>query len=65
MESIVDLIATDGNQAKVADDLKDQLYTKAAEKIETLRSGVANYMFNPSESEPESQPEVEQDTGEE
>ena len=65
MESIVDLIATDGNQAKVADDLKDQLYTKAAEKIETLRSGVANSMFNPSESEPESQPEVEQDTGEE
>ncbi len=57
MESIVDLIATDGNQAKVADDLKDQLYNKAAEKIETLRSGVANSMFNPSESEPEVEPD--------
>ena len=57
MESIVDLIATDGSQAKVADDLKDQLFTKAAEKIETLKNGVANSMFNPSESEPEVEPD--------
>ena len=57
MESIVDLIATDGSQAKVADDLKDQLYTKAAEKIETLKNGVANSMFNPSETEPEVEPD--------
>ena len=57
MESIVDLIATDGSQAKVADDLKDQLYTKAAEKIETLKNRVANSMFNPSESEPEVEPD--------
>ena len=65
MESIVDLIATDGSQAKVADDLKDQLYTKAAEKIETLKNGVANSMFNPSESEPEVEPEQPETTGEE
>ena len=57
MESIVDLIATDGTQAKVSDDLKDLLYTKAASKIESLRGGVANIMFNPSESEPEVEPD--------
>ena len=65
MESIVDLIATDGSQAKVADSMKDTLYTKAAERIETLRNKVAYSMFNPSETETESQPEVAQDTGEE
>tara|TARA_B100000287_G_scaffold10757_1_gene10872 strand:- start:3 stop:179 length:177 start_codon:yes stop_codon:yes gene_type:complete len=46
MENVVDLIATDSSAADTTEKIKDMLYTKAAEKIETLRSKVASSIFD-------------------
>ena len=59
MESIVDLIATDSSSSQVADDIKDALYTKAAEKIETLRKEVSDSMFDVEPYNPKSEVETE------
>ena len=48
MNEIIDLIATDSSAADISDKIKDTLYAKAAEKIESQRSDVAVSMFNPS-----------------
>jgi len=56
MDEIIDLIATDSSSSDVSDKIKDLLYTKAADKIESQRSDVAMSMFN--QSEPEVEPEV-------
>ena len=58
MNEIIDLIATDSSAADISDKIKDTLYAKAAEKIESQRSDVAVSMFDPStEKEIESEPE--------
>ena len=56
MDEIIDLIATDSSSSDVSDKIKDLLYTKAADKIESQRADVAMSMFN--QSEPEVEPEV-------
>mgnify|MGYP003116922798 FL=1 len=48
MNEIIDLIATDSSAADISDKIKDTLYAKAAEKIESQRSDVAVSMFDPS-----------------
>ena len=58
MPDIVDLIAQDSKASDISSEIKDSLYTKAAEKIEALRSGVSNTMFN----EPQVEDEVETET---
>ena len=49
MPDIIDLIAQDSKASDITQDIKDTLYTKAAEKIETLRKEVSDSMF---ETEP-------------
>ena len=49
MPNIIDLIAQDSKASDITQDIKDTLYTKAAEKIETLRKEVSDSMF---ETEP-------------
>ena len=46
MPNIIDLIAQDSKASDITQDIKDTLYTKAAEKIETLRKGVSDSMFD-------------------
>ena len=46
MEDLVDLIATDASSSEVSDKLKDILYAKSAERIETLKPHVANSVFD-------------------
>ena len=46
MDNVVDLIATDSSAADTTEKIKDMLYTKASEKIETMRSSVASSMFD-------------------
>ena len=71
MPDIIDLIAQDKKASDISKDIKDTLYTKAAEKIETLRKEVSDSMFdvepyNPkSEVETETETEIEPDTPEE
>ena len=69
MPDIIDLIAQDSKASDISQDIKDTLYTKAAEKIEALRKEVSDSMFdvepyNPK-SEVETETEVEQEPEEE
>jgi len=67
MPDIVDLIAQDSKASDISSEIKDSLYTKAAEKIEALRGGVSNTMFNEPqvEDEVETENELETETEEE
>ena len=69
MPNIIDLIAQDSKASNISQEIKDTLYTKAAEKIETLKKEVSDSMFdvepyNPK-SEVETETEVEQEPEEE
>ena len=46
MEEIVDLIGADSSASDISDKIKDVLYGKAAERIETIRPTVGASMFD-------------------
>ena len=58
MPNIIDLIAQDSSASDISQEIKDTLYSKAADKIENLRTGVSDTMFN----EPEIEDAVELET---
>lgn len=51
MEEIIDLIATDSAASDVSDKIKEILFSKAAERIETARPFVASSLFGESDVE--------------
>jgi len=55
MEEIVNLIGADESASDISDKIKDVLYTKAAERIDSIRSTVGTSMFD----EPETQEDQE------
>jgi len=57
MEEIIDLIATDSAASDITTKIKDVLFTKSANKIESQKSAVANTMFAEPEPETEVEPE--------
>ena len=59
MEEIVDLIATDSAASDITAKIKDVLFAKSANKIESQKSAVANAMFAEPETEPETKVEPE------
>ena len=59
MPNIIDLIAQDAKASNISQDIKDTLYTKAAEKIETLRKEVSDSMFDAEPYNPEGGMETE------
>ena len=59
MADIIDLIAQDSKASDISSEIKDNLYAKAAEKIEALRGGVGNAMFDEPQVEDEVENEVE------
>ena len=59
MPDIIDLIAQDSKASDISSEIKDSLYAKAAEKIEALRSGVSDTMFNEPQAEVETENELE------
>ena len=59
MPDIIDLIAQDTSASDISSEIKDNLYAKAAEKIEALRSAVSDTMFNEPQVEDEVEDEVE------
>ena len=59
MPDIIDLIAQDSKASDISSEIKDNLYAKAAEKIEALRGGVSNAMFDDPQVEDEVEDEVE------
>ena len=62
MPDIIDLIAQDRKASDISKDIKDTLYTKAAEKIETLRKEVSDSMFDVEPYNPKSEVETEVET---
>ena len=45
MEELIDLIATDGKPSDVSDKIKELLYVKASERVDSARPEVATMMF--------------------
>ena len=68
-DNIIDLIAQDSKESDISQEIKDTLYTKAAEKIETLRKEVSDSMFETEPYNPkggmETETEVETEPTEE
>ncbi len=46
MDELMDLLVQDASASQVSDNIKNILFTKSAEKIETLKPQVANSVFN-------------------
>jgi len=42
----MDNIAADGSSSQISDQLKDMLYVKSADKVNSFRPQVANSVFN-------------------
>ena len=51
MEEIVNLIGSDSSASDISDKIKDVLYGKAAERIQSLRPTVGASMFDETEVE--------------
>ena len=51
MEDIVNLIGADESASEISDKIKDVLYGKAAERIQSLRPAVGASMFDETEVE--------------
>ena len=48
MDELLDMIATDASATDISDSIKDTLYAKAAERIQSQRPDVAAQLFDPS-----------------
>ena len=57
MPNIIDLIAQDSKASDISQEIKDTLYTKAAEKIDVQKASVGTSMFDTSTPEPETSEE--------
>jgi len=45
MEELLDMIAAEESPYQISDKIKDILFAKSAEKIETIRPAISNSMF--------------------
>lgn len=50
MEDLVNMIIADESPSKISDTIKDLLFAKSAEKIDSFRPEVANNFFGTAES---------------
>ena len=48
MDELLDMIATDASPTDISDSIKDTLYSKAAERINSQRPDIAMQMFDPT-----------------
>ena len=60
--ALMDMIIADESPSNISDTIKDMLFAKSAEKIDSFRPDVAASTFNPT---PEVETEVETETTEE
>jgi hypothetical protein len=51
MEELIDLIATDGSPSDVSDVIKQILFAKAADRIDSARPEVSSLMFGDDQVE--------------
>ena len=59
MPNILDLIASDQSSNDISDAIKDALYAKSAEKIDTLTPTVSSSIFDEPQNEIEDETTVE------
>ena len=59
MDELLDMIVSDESPAQISDKLKDIIYAKSAEKVETARPVVANSLFGDQEVEIDDDEEYE------
>jgi len=50
MDNIIDLIATDSNASEITDQIKNALYSKAAERIDAEKESIAASLFADTEA---------------
>ena len=62
MPNIIDLIAQDSSASDISQEIKDTLYSKAAEKIETIRKEVSDSVFDTEPYNPKGGMETETET---
>lgn len=51
MDELMDMIATDESPSQISDKIKDLLFAKSAEKIDSFRPVVSQSMFGETEEE--------------
>ena len=64
MDELLDMIATDQSPADISDSIKDTLYAKAAERINSQRPDIAMQMFDPTIADEEEVSDEVVDTAE-
>ena len=65
MDELLDLIATDQSPSEVTDKIKDTLYSKAAERIQSQKPSIAMQMFDPTIADAEEDSDEPVDSTEE
>jgi len=51
MDELMDMIIADDSPANISDKIKDLLYSKASERVTSLKPSVSNSIFGSDESE--------------
>lgn len=51
MDDLIDMIIADKSASSVSDKIKDLLYSKASERVDSLKPSVASSIFGDEESE--------------
>jgi len=65
MDELLDLIATDKSSSEISDSIKDTLYSKAAERIQSQKPSIAMQMFDPTIADAEEDSDEPVDSTEE
>jgi hypothetical protein len=60
MDDLLDMIITDESPSQISDKIKELLFAKSVEKIDTFRPEVANTMFGDDEGEEEEEEQTEE-----
>jgi hypothetical protein len=60
MDELMDMIVTDESPSQISDKIKDLLFAKASEKVDTYKPFVANSLFGGEEIESEDTEEYEE-----
>ena len=65
MEELMDLLVKDESPTQITDAIKDMLYARTAEKVQTATPGIMNSVFDGEDVQPEASAEVEVESPEE
>ena len=64
MDDLLDMITTDESPSQISDKIKEVLFAKSAERIESQRPNISASMFDEPENEVEEEPEPTEESEE-